>query len=275
MIFVYWGVMLLGQSLAKGGYAGPWLATWLPNLLLGAAGLVALYRQAGPVRRRRTLAPPALPGLARRVRRVAGASVVSRVPDSTWLRPTLLDLYVGLLYLRVLALGLVGMAGLFYAPTFIDLSDHLFKGTATTGMLLADFWWATPQFVYYIIAIAVLLAAVVTIGALTKSSELIVMRACGISLYLTAVPLLIVSTGASLVLFALEEQDPRAGQPAGQRAELPDSRPESSHFRHLEPQVAHRRRRRALPLPGLQPWGAGAEPTGSPCCVSIRRTPTG
>ena len=107
------------------------------------------------------------------------------------------------------------MAGLFYISTFIDLSDHLFKGTATTGMLFAYFWWSTPQFVYYIIAIAVLLAAVVTIGALTKSSELIVMRACGISLYRTAVPLLVAAAGASLVLFALEE---RLLAPANRRA---------------------------------------------------------
>ena len=58
-------------------------------------------------------------------------------------------------------------------------------------MLLPYLWWETPQFLYYIIAIAVLLAAIVTIGALTKNSELIVMRACGISLYRTAVPLLV------------------------------------------------------------------------------------
>ena len=128
------------------------------------------------------------------------------MPDLTWLRPTLLDLYVGLLYLRMLGLGLAGMAGLFYISTFIDLSDHLFKGTATVGMLFAYLWWSTPQFLYYIIAIAVLLAALVTIGALTKSSELIVMRACGISLYRTAVPLLVAALGAAAVLFALEER---------------------------------------------------------------------
>ncbi len=215
VIFVYWGVMLVGQSLAKGLYIGPWLATWLPNLLLGAVAVYGLWRQSGRVRRRRSWAIPALPRLADLRRRVAGASVVSRVPDLTWLRPTLLDLYVGLMYLRMLGLGLVAMAGLFYISTFIDLSDHLFKGTATTGMLFAYFWWSTPQFVYYIIAIAVLLAAVVTIGALTKSSELIVMRACGISLYRTAVPLLVAAAGASLVLFALEE---RLLAPANRRA---------------------------------------------------------
>jgi LPS export ABC transporter permease LptG len=109
------------------------------------------------------------------------------------------------MYLRVLALCLLGMAGLFYISTFIDLSDKLFKGTATTALLLEYFWWATPQFLYYIIALAVLMAAVVTIGGLTKSSELIVMRACGISLYRTAVPLLVSALLASGALFGLEE----------------------------------------------------------------------
>jgi LPS export ABC transporter permease LptG/LPS export ABC transporter permease LptF len=206
VIFLYWGLLLIGQSLAKGLYIGPWLGVWLPNLVLGAAGVAGLWRKAGVVRRRRSLAVPAAGRAVSRLRALAPAAFVSRVPDLTWLRPTLLDLYVGLLYLRVLGLGLAGMAGLFYISTFIDLSDHLFKGTATTGMLFAYLWWSTPQFIYYIIAIAVLLAAVVTIGALTKSSELIVMRACGISLYRTAVPLLVAAMGASAVLFALEEQ---------------------------------------------------------------------
>ena len=84
-------------------------------------------------------------------------------------------------------------------------------------MMLEYLWWATPQFLYYIIAIAVLLAALVTIGLLTKNSELIVMRACGISLYRTAVPLLVFALAASAVLFAFEERvlapsNRRAGQ---------------------------------------------------------------
>jgi len=79
------------------------------------------------------------------------------------------------------------------------------SGTATVGMLFAYLWWSTPQFLYYIIAIAVLLAALVTIGALTKSSELIVMRACGISLYRTAMPMLAFAVGAAAMIFGLQE----------------------------------------------------------------------
>jgi LPS export ABC transporter permease LptG len=73
-------------------------------------------------------------------------------------------------------------------------------------MLIEYLAWATPQFLYYIIAIAVLLATLITIGMLTKSSELIVMRACGVSLYRTALPLLIFALIASAVLFAFEER---------------------------------------------------------------------
>ena len=64
MIFVYWGLLLVGQSLAKGQYIGPWLAVWLPNLVLGAAGMAGLWRQAAVVRRRRSMPP--LVGRARR-----------------------------------------------------------------------------------------------------------------------------------------------------------------------------------------------------------------
>jgi LPS export ABC transporter permease LptG len=96
--------------------------------------------------------------------------------------------------------------GLFYISTFIDKSDKLFKGQVTLGTILTFLWWETPQFLYYIIAIAVLLSAIVTIGVLTKNSELVVMRACGISLYRTAVPLLVFALAGSAVLFAFEER---------------------------------------------------------------------
>ena len=101
---------------------------------------------------------------------------------------------------------IVGMLGLFYISTFIDLSDKLFKGQTTLGMIVEFLSWSTPQFLSYIIALAVLLSALVTIGLLTKNSELIVMRACGISLYRTALPLVVFALVASAILFGMEER---------------------------------------------------------------------
>ena len=105
----------------------------------------------------------------------------------------------------MLMMSVVGIMGLFYISTFLDKSDKLFKGEVTLAMLLQFLWWETLQFLYYIIAIAVL-SAIVTIGLLTKNSELIVMRACGISLYRTAASLPLLAVMASGLLFAFEER---------------------------------------------------------------------
>src|SRR5262245_14757315 len=99
----------------------------------------------------------------------------------------------------------IGILGLFYISTFMDMSDKLFKGQTTLGMILEYLFWQTPQFLQYIVALSVLLSALVTIGLLTKNSELIVMRACGISLYRTALPILAFALGGSAVLFGMEE----------------------------------------------------------------------
>jgi LPS export ABC transporter permease LptG len=97
------------------------------------------------------------------------------------------------------------MAGLFYIATFLDHSDKVFKGDATWGMLLRYFWYQTPEYIYYVIPLSVLLATLVTIGLLTKNSELVVMKACGISLYRVALPMLLCALVAGAALFALEE----------------------------------------------------------------------
>ena len=99
----------------------------------------------------------------------------------------------------------VGMLGLFYISSFIDKSDKLFKGQVSIGMVLEFLFWSTPEWLTYIIAIAVLLSGLVTVGLLTKNSELIVMRACGISLYRTALPMVVFAAAAGAVLVGIQE----------------------------------------------------------------------
>src|SRR6185369_6087384 len=103
-------------------------------------------------------------------------------------------------------LGMGSLLCLFYISTFIDLADKLFRGQATTSLLLRYFYYQTPQFVYYVIPMGVLVAALVTVGVMTKNSELIVMRACGISLYRAVTPLVGLGLVASAVLFGLQDR---------------------------------------------------------------------
>ena len=132
--------------------------------------------------------------------------MVIRIPHINLPLPRLLDLYVSREYLRVFILSVSSLLGIFYISTFIDLVDKLFRGQTTTSTLVRYFYFQTPQFLYYIIPMAVLVSALVTIGVLTKNSELMVIRACGISLYRTAAPLVFFGLVGSGVLFVMQEK---------------------------------------------------------------------
>ncbi len=110
------------------------------------------------------------------------------------------------MYLRVVALAFLALVGLFYISTFIDASDKLFKGTANGSMIMSLLVYRTPQFVYFVIPIAALLSVLVTFGLLSRTSELTVMKACGISLYRVALPIVVLSLLFSAALFALDQE---------------------------------------------------------------------
>ncbi|HSK10004.1 MAG TPA: LptF/LptG family permease [Vicinamibacterales bacterium] len=225
VIFAYYIVMYTARAMVKGALLPPVLGPWIPNIVVGLLGLVALaararlaqgMRIALPWWRgfRRTASSPGPPDTAAsagvppggRARREPDRTVVVvRMPQIRLPHPGLLDVYISRSYLRLLGLTVVSLLGLFYISTFIDLSDKLFKGQTNLPTLLTYFWFATPQFLYYVIPMAGLMSVLITIGLLTRNSELIVMRACGISLYRVAVPLLLFAGAASAVLFLLQD----------------------------------------------------------------------
>jgi LPS export ABC transporter permease LptG/LPS export ABC transporter permease LptF len=248
VVFVYWSLMYTGQSMAKAHIVDAHIAMWIPDIVLGLAGVILLFwrhrfgessfqitvptwsaiRQRIPFLRKAGVdgevaiddasdpssvggtSPSAVSAGAAGARRTTakakkGKVLVIRVPHGIVPRFRILDSYVGLLYLRVFALTFLGLLGIFYIATFIDLSDKLFKGQATGTQLVLFLWFSSPQFVYYLLPLSALVSTLITIGLLTKSSELIVMRACGISLYRVALPVLVLGFVWSGALFGLEE----------------------------------------------------------------------
>ena len=219
VIFAYYVIMFMAQSLTKGFWIPAWLAMWIPDLVLGAAGVCLLVRRARsadqPIRiplpawlRRRRAARPTAVGDRPRRRSTRGRRAGAGDPHPALLAAAA-DAARRLCRAAVRAassrMTTVGMLGLFYISSFIDKSDKLFKGQISLGMLLEFLFWSTPEFLTYIIAIAVLLSGLVTVGLLTKNSELIVMRACGISLYRTALPMVVFALAAGAVLVGIQE----------------------------------------------------------------------
>jgi LPS export ABC transporter permease LptG/LPS export ABC transporter permease LptF len=221
VIYVYYFFLMNAQSAAKGAWIPAWLATWVPNILLGGLGCWLLWRygsrdtgwSAGLARARGRLEGiwPRLEAWRVSAGRGTGALRRAAAAGTHWtrawqLRFNVLDGYIGKMYLRVFLLTFVALVGIFQISTFIDLSDKLFKGTTTANMLLMYMWYQTPQFIYWCIPLSVLIGGLVTVGILTRTSELVVMRACGISLYRAAAPLLVFAVAAGGVLFLFEER---------------------------------------------------------------------
>jgi LPS export ABC transporter permease LptG len=212
VVFVYYGLHMLGEAGAKGRVLPAEYARWLPNLVLAPLGIWLVRwrsRNAGfglrlplwvskLVSRR-----PADPVTGEPTERVI---VVIRFPHLGLPRPRLLDLYVGGRFLRMVALAFTALLGLYYIGTCIELAEKLFKGQATGRTLALYLWYSTPRIIGDITPIATLVAVLGTIGALTRTSELTVMRACGVSLYRTAMPLIALALVGSGLLFVMEER---------------------------------------------------------------------
>ena len=254
VIFAYYILLYMAQAITKGYYAGELggtrplivgqLSRWWPNLILLPFGVMALIWRARwaegrlPFRsvvkltgyartwidRRREAAAAASSGPGGRrtgaAGRPRGTVIVIRVPRVAWLLPNILDRYVSAMYLRAAALSFASLLGIFYISTFIDKTDKLLKGQATSVQIVQLLGFMTPQFVYYVIPLSALLSVLVTFGVLSRSSELSVMKACGISLYRIAAPLLLLALAWSAVLYGLEQQ---IMAKANQRAEALDA----------------------------------------------------
>jgi LPS export ABC transporter permease LptG/LPS export ABC transporter permease LptF len=265
VIFAYYILLYLAQGVTRGYYAGEnshlkpliiaQLSRWWPNIILLPFGVMALIWRARWAEGR--LPFPSVVKLSGAVkawldRRVAARSgsgndgstpaardaagrrvvVVVRVPNLSWLLPNILDRYISAIYLRAAALSFAALLGIFYISTFIDKTDKLLKGQATGQMILTLLGYMTPQFVYYVIPLSALLSVLVTFGLLSRSSELSVMKACGISLYRITAPLLLLSVVWSGILYGLEQQ---VMAKANEKAAELDSQIRSGHSRTLSP----------------------------------------
>jgi LPS export ABC transporter permease LptG/LPS export ABC transporter permease LptF len=220
VIFLYYACMELADAGAKSSthWFDPHWARWFPNIVLGIIGIGALWTRVKStgqtlsigvprwLMRRRPVATGAVASPAVQPTAAGRVVLVIRIPKLPIPRPRLLDMYVARQFIRMLGLAFFGLMVLYYIGTVVDLSEKLFKGQADGRLLAAYLMYSTPRFVYFVVPIATLIAVLGTVGGLTRSSELTVMRACGVSLYRAAAPLLVLGLLSSGLLFFLEER---------------------------------------------------------------------
>ncbi|MCK7489506.1 MAG: LptF/LptG family permease [Anaerotruncus sp.] len=240
--------------------ARPWtaaspavLAMWGPDILLAAAGALLLARSraadgsslasappGSEARRRSALDRGALRGSPSRSRR-------SPFPRSSPCRfPGLLDRYVTRKFLALLGLVLAALAAAAFLVSFFErLGDALEQRQVRSGLV---FRYATgpgcPSLLAFLLPAAVLTAALLALGFLARTNEATAMKACGVSAYRTALPVLVLAAAAGGLAFLVQERIVPAAHARSEAARLLDPRPGPPQLQLPQPALGPRPERR-------------------------------
>ena len=119
--------------------------------------------------------------------------------------PLILDEYVLSEFVKMFLMVLAGLVLIMLVFTFFELIGDILRNhtnLTTVGDYLVNL---TPSMVYQITPLSVLLAVLVTFNLFNRSSELIAMKATGISLYRLVIPVLVISGVLAAGLFAFDQ----------------------------------------------------------------------
>jgi len=119
--------------------------------------------------------------------------------------PLILDEYVLTEFLKMFGMVLAGLVILMLVFTFFELIGDILRNhpsMTTVGEYLLNL---TPSMIYQITPLSVLLAVLVTFNLFNRNSELIAMKATGISLYRLVIPVVGISAVLACGLFAFDQ----------------------------------------------------------------------
>jgi LPS export ABC transporter permease LptG len=201
---LYYTSQLALIGLARQGKLPPAIALWIPNAVLLLLGLVLALRLERPGDRdvmgsvrgfaagiyghlRGNIPPP-------------GAPAFIRIP----IGPQLIDTYVLSSFLFYFVLLLVSFVLMTQVFTFFELLGDIIRNSIAMETVGRYLLFLTPKLIYDSTPVSVLVAVLVTFGILTKNNEVTALKACGVSLYRLAVPVLLASSALSGLLLAFD-----------------------------------------------------------------------
>lgn len=208
MAFVYFIIMIGLNGLARQGTIPVPIAVWAPNAIFALVGTVLMARLEQPGdrdvvgRARLWLAGLAARLAARFPKAARRTPAVERF--SIPLLPQLIDAYVLNTFLFYFGAMLVSLVLMIHVFTFFELINDLIRNRIPMATMLEYLFFLTPELIYDSAPLSVLVAVLITFGVFSKHNEVTAFKACGVSLYRLAIPVLIASTLLSGGLFAFD-----------------------------------------------------------------------
>jgi len=216
---LYYMLFATGTKLAENGTLSIGWGVWGADLLLGLIALFALrYSQITS----KVLSAIPTSGLPARLLRFSGEllDAVGRLFRGSFGRlrgwfsslrrlhfqlARIIDLYLTRTFLLYFLLTLVVCVSLFFLFTFFELIDDVFENSVSYTLLLDYFFHLLPHTLMLLVPISVLIATLVTFGVLDKTNQVLALKACGVSVYRIALPVLTFALTLSIFIFVIQE----------------------------------------------------------------------
>ncbi|HEX3436376.1 MAG TPA: LPS export ABC transporter permease LptG [Pseudacidobacterium sp.] len=209
LVFVYYILSYTGVALARQNKLPVILGVWLANLLFGICGIFFLRQMSTGGA---TITAIASIGSWLKLKKTSTAQEPSAPAESVASRrhvrgrfPLILDEYILRQFLGTFLLVLVAFVMLMLLFTFFELLGDIIRNQTPliiVGEYLANL---TPNLIYILTPLSVLIAVLVVFGLMNRSSELVAMKASGVSLYRLVVPVLVIASILAVSLFVFDE----------------------------------------------------------------------
>lgn len=181
------------------------VAIWLPDLAFGIAGVIFLVRMEWPGDRDLTSSLTA--AFARLFGWLKPRTVIGGERSRYWripLLPQIVDTYILSNFLFYLVIVLAAFISMVLMFNFFELTGSMIQHSITLRTMFTYLFFLTPMLVYQYMPICVLVAVLVNLAVLSKQNEVTAFKACGVSLYRMALPILLASTLLTGGLFAFD-----------------------------------------------------------------------
>jgi len=207
LAFVYWMGLIAANGLAKQQKLPVGIAMWIPNTVFAVVGLLLLTRMERPgdrdwIAALTGWASAAWTGLRGKLPAPAGHVRSRSLGWRMFLVPQVVDRYVLQSFLFWCALLLIGFVLMTHVYEFFDLLSDIVKNNIAMTRVFTYLFFRTPELIFELAPMSVLVAVLITFGVLTKHNEITAMKASGVSLYRLAVPVLAAALLMSGGLFA-------------------------------------------------------------------------
>lgn len=117
----------------------------------------------------------------------------------------ILNRYIARTWLRLLMLCLSGFVGIYLVIDLIEKVPRFLRSGGGAADILQYFIWKLPEMVSRTATFSILMATLLTLGVLSRDSEIIAMRSCGVSLLKISLPMLTLGFVASILLLVNAE----------------------------------------------------------------------